>query len=119
VDSLTQTLAAVSDPTRRAILERLARGPAPVRDLVRPLGITQQAVSQHLAKLERAGLVEKRRQGRLHICSLAASPLRELADWTEGYRRFWEERYQRLDRVLEEMQERESAPGPEGGPAPK
>jgi DNA-binding transcriptional ArsR family regulator len=111
VDSLTQTLDAVSDPTRRSILERLAAGPAPVRDLVAPLGISQQAVSQHLARLERAGLIRKRRQGRLHICSLAAEPLAELAAWTEGYRRFWEERFQRLDAVLEEMGSGEKAAG--------
>src|SRR5262245_56974479 len=103
VDSLTRTLAAVADPTRRSILRRLAGGPAPVRDLVLPFRISQQAISKHLACLERARLIAKRREGRLHICSLNAAPLQEVADWAEEYRRNWEANYRRLDAVLEEL----------------
>ena len=103
MDSLSLALAAVADPTRRAILRRLASGPAPVSDLARPFQISQQAVSKHLNTLERARLIEKRRQGRLHICSLDPTPLREIAEWTEGYRRHWEENFQRLDALLEEL----------------
>ena len=76
VDSLSTTLAAVADPTRRAILRRLASGPAPVRELARPFRISQQAVSKHVAYLERAHLVRKRRDGRLHVCTIDPKPLR-------------------------------------------
>ena len=110
VDSLSTTLAAVADPTRRAILRRLASGPAPVRDLVRPFRISQQAVSKHLACLERARLVRKRRDGRLHICTLDPKPLREVAAWAEEYRRIWEGKFQRLDALLEELKAKEPKP---------
>ena len=110
VDSLSLALAAVADPTRRAILRRLASGPAPVSDLARPFRISQQAVSKHLTTLERARLIEKRRRGRQHICSLDPAPLREIAEWTEGYRRSWEENFQRLDALLEELEAKERNP---------
>jgi DNA-binding transcriptional ArsR family regulator len=103
VDSLSTTLAAVADPTRRSILKRLAHGPAPVGDLAAPFDMSQQAVSKHLAILEGAGLVEKRRDGRVCICSLRPKPLQEVADWTEGYRRLWELNFQRLDALLDGM----------------
>jgi DNA-binding transcriptional ArsR family regulator len=103
VDSLSTTLAAVADPTRRSILQRLARGPAPVGDLAAPFDMSQQAISKHLACLEGAGLVEKRREGRVCICSLRPKALKEVADWTEGYRRFWELNFQRLDALLDGM----------------
>jgi DNA-binding transcriptional ArsR family regulator len=111
VDTLSRTMAAVADPTRRTILQRLAVGPAPVNDLARPFRISQQAVSKHLAALERARLIDKRRHGRQHICSLNPAPLQELADWAEGYRQFWEARFQQLDALLEDMKARQSRPG--------
>jgi DNA-binding transcriptional ArsR family regulator len=107
VDSLSATLAAVADPTRRSILRRLADGPAPVRDLVRPFRISQQAISKHIACLQRARLIGKRRDGRLHICTLDPRPLKEVAEWTEEYREFWERRFARLDALLDELQHKD------------
>jgi DNA-binding transcriptional ArsR family regulator len=108
VDSLSRTLAAVADPTRRMILRRLAGGPASVSDLARPLPITQQAVSKHLACLERARLVQKQRDGRIHLCSLEAGPIREVAEWAAEYRRFWEESFDRLDAFLDQLRAEET-----------
>jgi DNA-binding transcriptional ArsR family regulator len=107
VDPLSATLAAVSDPTRRSILQRLADGPAAVGELAAPFRISQQAVSKHLACLEKARLIEKRREGRLHVCSLTAAPLKDVAEWTEGYREIWEQNFRRLDTLLEELQTRD------------
>ncbi len=107
VDSLTSTMAALADPTRRSILGRLADGPATVGELAAPFRLTQQAVSKHLSVLERAELVEKRREGRRHVCSLRAAPFREVADWMERYRPMWEERMDRLDDSLRALQEKE------------
>jgi DNA-binding transcriptional ArsR family regulator len=106
VDSMDATLAAVAHPARRSMLRRLAEGPATVGDLARPFRMTQQAVSKHLACLERARLVRKRRRGRRHICTLAPKPLKEVAFWAEGFRRFWEESYDRLDDLLVELKVR-------------
>ena len=103
VDKLSQTLAAVADPTRRAILQRLVEGPAPVLELARPFRMSQQAVSKHVAFLERARLIEKRRDGRLHVCTLNPEPLEEIAAWTEDYRDLWEKNFQRLDTLLDEL----------------
>jgi DNA-binding transcriptional ArsR family regulator len=103
VDSLSTTLAAVADPTRRSILKRLAHGPAPVGDLAAPFDMSQQAVSKHLAILEGAGLLLKRREGRVCICSLRPKALKEVSDWTEGYRQLWELNFQRLDALLDGM----------------
>ncbi len=103
VDTLSQTLAAVADPTRRAILQRLVEGPAPVLELARPFRMSQQAVSKHIAFLERARLIEKRRDGRLHVCTLNPEPLEEVAAWTEDYRELWEKNFQRLDTLLDEL----------------
>lgn len=104
MDQLSTTLAAVADPTRRRILARLAAGPATVGDLARPFEISQQAVSKHLAYLERARLIEKRREGRAHVCTLRPAPLEEVAAWTETYRRFWEQSFDRLDSYLEALE---------------
>lgn len=104
VDELSTTLAAVSDPTRRAILDRLAGGPATVGELAEPFCMSQQAVSKHLACLERASLIRKRRVGRRQICSLNPAPFREVAGWVEHYRRFWTESFDRLDDYLRELQ---------------
>jgi DNA-binding transcriptional ArsR family regulator len=107
VDSLSTTLAAVADPTRRAILRRLRVGPATVGQLAEPFDFTQQAISKHLACLERAQLIRKRREGRTHICSLDPAPLEEVAAWTEQFREFWEESFDRLDDVLDKLQSKE------------
>jgi DNA-binding transcriptional ArsR family regulator len=103
VDQLSATLAALADPTRRSILHRLADGPAPVTELAKPYRMSQQAVSKHIACLESAHLVEKRRDGRLRICTLDPKPLKEVSDWAEKYRAMWEANFARLDDVLEEM----------------
>lgn len=104
MDELTPILAALADPTRRSILERLRRGPATVGEIARPLRMTQQAVSKHVAKLERARLVDKRRVGRRHVCTLNAGPVRLVDAWVAPYRRLWEERLHRLAAHLELMQ---------------
>jgi DNA-binding transcriptional ArsR family regulator len=101
VDTLSVTLAALADPTRRAILARLKTGPAYVAELAQPFRMSQQAVSKHLAYLQRAELVRNRREGRKHICELAPGPLREVADWAEDYRRHWESAFGRLHELLE------------------
>jgi DNA-binding transcriptional ArsR family regulator len=103
VDYLTVTLSAISDPTRRAILNRLARGPAPVNELAAPFKITQQAVSKHLLHLQRARLIEKHRRGRQNFCRLNPAPLTEAITWMECCRQEWEERFDRLDAVIEEI----------------
>jgi len=104
VDNLSSAFAALSDPTRRMILDRLTRGPATVNELARPFAITQQAISKHLAYLERARLIHKKREGREHYCSLKAGAIREVANWTISYRRFWEQSHVRLDLLLANMQ---------------
>lgn len=105
MDSLSLTLGAVSDPTRRSILAQLAEGPAAVRDLVARFDVTQQAISKHIAVLVRARLVRQQQRGRLRYCALDAQPLAELAEWTESYRARWEARYQQLDVLLDELQQ--------------
>ncbi|MGH7997727.1 MAG: ArsR/SmtB family transcription factor [Opitutaceae bacterium] len=108
MDSLNETFAAFADPTRRSLLSRLAGGPASVCELARPFRISQQAVSKHLALLERAGLIMKRRMGRQHLCVLKADRFKEAADWVGDYRRFWEESFDRLDEYLTELQSKEN-----------
>lgn len=103
VDTLSQTLSALSDPTRRAILERLARGSATVNELAEPFNISQQAVSKHLAYLERANLIKKRQVGRQHFCALNPTPFGEAVHWIESCHRFWAESFDRLEGVLEDM----------------
>lgn len=104
VNDLNLTFVALSDPTRRLIMERLRRGSASVNELAEPFGISQQAISKHLAYLERAGLVEKRREGRQQLCALRPAPLREAYDWIEGYRQFWGDALDRLDILLTDLQ---------------
>jgi len=105
---LDRTFAALADPTRRAILRRLASGEATVTELSTPFAMTQPAVSKHLKVLERAGLIERGRERQWRPARLQAEPLRAVAEWTLGYREFWEERYDRLDEYLEELQGRGS-----------
>jgi DNA-binding transcriptional ArsR family regulator len=102
--SLDATFAALADPTRRAILARLRQGEATVNELAEPFAITLPAVSKHLKVLERAGLIARGRHAQWRPCRLDPGPLKEAADWIEQYRRCWEERYDRLDELLREMQ---------------
>jgi DNA-binding transcriptional ArsR family regulator len=104
VDALSTTLAALSDPTRRAMLERLTAGPASVNELAAPFQMSQQAVSKHVAYLERACLIEKQRQGRQHLCRLRPAPIREVVDWAARYRQFWEGGFDRLGELLREIE---------------
>jgi len=103
-DTLSTTFAALADPTRRAILERLAAGEASVTELAEPFAMTLPAVSKHLKVLERAGLVERRREAQWRPARLDAGPLKDVADWTERYRRYWEERFARLEAYLKKIQ---------------
>jgi len=98
------TFAALADPTRRAILARLALGEASVTQLAEPFAMTQPAISKHLKVLERAGLVSRGRDAQRRPCRLEASPLADANEWLEGYRRFWEHSFQRLDALLERLQ---------------
>ena len=105
-DRLDRTFSALADPTRRAILARLAAGEASVTELAEPFEMSLPAISKHLKVLERAGLVARGRKRQWRPARLEAEPLKEVAEWTERYRRFWEERYERLDEYLEELQGR-------------
>ena len=105
-DQLDRTFAALADPTRRAILARLAAGEASVTELAQPFEMSMPAVSKHLKVLERAGLIARGRKRQWRPARLEAGPLKEVAEWTERYRRFWEESYDRLDEYLEELQGR-------------
>jgi DNA-binding transcriptional ArsR family regulator len=102
-DPLSVTFAALADPTRRAILARLAEGEASVKDLSEPFDMSQPAISKHLRVLERAGLIEQGRQAQWRPRRLRAGPLREVADWVGEYRRHWEESFERLDAYLQEL----------------
>jgi DNA-binding transcriptional ArsR family regulator len=107
-DHLSITFAALADPTRRAILARLAKGEASVKDLSEPFDMSQPAISKHLRVLERAGLIEQGRQAQWRPRKLRAGPLRDIADWVNQYRRLWEESFERLDEYLREVQSNES-----------
>jgi len=110
-DRMSSTFAALADPTRRAILERLVSGEASVTDIAEPFEMTLPAVSKHLKVLERAGLIERGRRAQWRPCRLHAAPLKEAAAWVEQYRQFWEERFDRLDNYLREIQEKENDDG--------
>ncbi len=103
-DTLTATFSALADPTRRAILARLSSGEAGVTELAEPFAMSLPAVSKHLKVLERAGLIARSRNRQWRPCRLHAKPLRDVADWVERYRRFWEESFDRLDDYLQELQ---------------
>src|SRR5881397_1656049 len=100
-DPLSSTFAALADPTRRAILKRLASGEASVKELAEPFDMTLPAVTKHLKVLRRAGLITQGRRAQWRPCRLDAKPLREVADWVERYRRFWDESFDRLDDLNE------------------
>jgi DNA-binding transcriptional ArsR family regulator len=105
-DRLDRTFGALADPTRRAILARLAKGEASVTELAEPFEMSLPAVSKHLKVLERAGLVSRGRERQWRPARLRATPIKEVAEWTDRYRRFWDERYDRLDEYLDELQGR-------------
>lgn len=102
-DVLDATFAALADPTRRAILTRLAAGEATVTELTTPFPMTQPAISKHLKVLERAGLVSRGRDAQRRPCRLEAGPLKAATDWLANYREYWEEQYERLDVLLDEL----------------
>jgi DNA-binding transcriptional ArsR family regulator len=106
-DRLDATFAALADPTRRAILTRLATGPATVTELAAPFDISQPAISKHLKVLERAGLISRGRDAQRRPCRLESRPLRDATEWLENYRGYWEESYQRLDALLDELRAKE------------
>ena len=108
-DLLDATFAALADPTRRAILARLASGQATVTELAAPFDMSQPAVSKHLKVLERAGLVSRGRDAQRRPCRLEARPLKAATDWLENYRSYWEESYQRLDTLLDELKANEAS----------
>jgi DNA-binding transcriptional ArsR family regulator len=110
-DQLSTTFAALADPTRRAILARLASGGASVTELAEPFDMSLPAVSKHLKVLERAGLVVRSREAQWRPCRLEAKPLRGVADWVERYRALWEQRFDRLDVYLRELQRKEKKHG--------
>jgi DNA-binding transcriptional ArsR family regulator len=107
-DPLSATFAALADPTRRAILARLAQGEASVKDLSAPFEMSQPAISKHLRVLERAGLIEQGRQAQWRPRRLRAGPLRDIAAWVEQYRRHWEDSFERLDAYLRDVQDQEA-----------
>src|SRR5450631_37217 len=106
-DRLSLTLAALADPTRRAILARLAAGDASVSELAAPFDMSLPGVSKHLKVLRRAGLIEQGRAAQWRPCKLHAEPLKDVADWVEQYRQFWDESFERLDDYLHELQDKE------------
>jgi len=106
-DSLSATFAALADPTRRAILARLASGETSVTKLAEPFEMSMPAVSKHLKVLERAGLIARGREAQWRPCRLEAGPLKDVSDFVEKYRRFWEESFDRLDAYLVELKEKE------------
>jgi DNA-binding transcriptional ArsR family regulator len=110
-DQLSSTFAALSDPTRRAILARLATGECSVSELAEPFDMSMPAVSKHLAVLERAGLIARRREAQWRHCRLEAAPLKEVAEWAERYRQLWEGRLDRLDSYLQELKKKEKSHG--------
>ncbi|MBV8357647.1 MAG: winged helix-turn-helix transcriptional regulator [Deltaproteobacteria bacterium] len=110
-DHLSTTFAALADPTRRAILARLASGEASVTELGKPFAMSLPAISKHLKVLERAGLIARGRDAQWRPCRLAAGPLKDAAEWLEEYRRFWEESFDRLDDYLRELQKKEKKDG--------
>ena len=112
-DHLSTIFSALADPTRRAILKRLSSGEATVTELAAPFEMSLPAVSKHLKVLERAGLISRGRDAQWRPCRLEAQPMKDAVDWLEEYRRFWEERFDRLDEYLAELQGKEGNHGHE------
>jgi DNA-binding transcriptional ArsR family regulator len=110
-DRLSTTFAALADPTRRAILARLAAGESSVTELGKPFAMSLPAISKHLKVLEHAGLIARGRDAQWRPCRLAAGPLKDAAEWLEEYRRFWDESFDRLEDYLRELQNKEKKHG--------
>ena len=110
-DHLSSVFAALADPTRRAILARLASGDADVSELMKPFDLRQPTISKHLCVLERAGLVIRKREAQRRPRTLVALPLRDVADWIEPFRRFWEQQFASLDGYLSDFEKKEKARG--------
>ena len=107
-DRLSQTFGALADPTRRAILARLASGEASVTELAQPFAMSMPAISKHLKVLQRAGLIARGREAQWRPCRLQAGPLQDVAGWVEHYRQFWQESFDRLDDYLLELKKQDS-----------
>lgn len=110
-DSLSTVFAALADPTRRAILDRLTSGEASVSELSEPFDMSMPAISKHLKVLERAGLIARSRDAQWRPCHLDPAPLKTAAEWIDHYRRFWEQSFDRLDEYLRELKKKEKADG--------
>lgn len=110
-DRLNTTFGALADPTRRAILARLASGEASVTELAKPFDMSLPGFSKHLKVLQRAGLIARGRRAQWRPCRLEAGPLKDVADWVEHYRRFWEQSFDRLDDYLRELKQKEKKHG--------
>ena len=106
-DQLSTTFAALADPTRRAILARLAKGQASVTEIAQPFDMTLPAISKHLKVLEHAGLIARGREAQWRPCRLDAGPLKDVDDWVERYRRFWEQSFDRLESYLQQLQRKD------------
>lgn len=111
LDHLSRTFAALSDPTRRAILARLAQGETSVTELAKPFKMSLPGISKHLKVLERSGLIARGREAQWRPCRLEAKRLKEVADWVEHYRLFWEQKLDRLDDYLQQLQAKEKKHG--------
>ena len=107
-DTLSLTFAALADPTRRAMVERLAQGPATVKELAEPFKISMPAISKHLQVLERAGLIERGREAQFRPAQLQAAPLKDVSQWLEQYRENWEENFDRLEEYIRKIQKEKS-----------
>jgi DNA-binding transcriptional ArsR family regulator len=114
MDELSRTFAALADPTRRAILARLAEGPAPANELAQPFDMTPQAISKHLKVLELAGLISRSRQGQWRPCRLEVAPLDAVTEWVTRYREAWQDSFDRLQAEIDKMQAKQE--GPHDGP---
>lgn len=111
LDTLSTTFSALADPTRRAILSKLTTGEASVTELAKPFNMTMPAITKHLKVLERAGLIERGREAQWRPCRLRAEPLKEIGDWVEHYRAFWEASFDRLDAYLKTVTSKEKVGG--------
>ena len=111
VDKLGTTFAALSDPTRRAMIKRLSQSPASIHGLTEPFELSQQMISKHIAYLVRARIVKKTKRGRESVCTLRPEAIKAVSDWALDYRRFWEESFDKLDAVLTEMKKTEVKDG--------
>ena len=111
VNSLNTTFSALSDPTRRAMIERLSHGPASVHGLTEPFALSQQMISKHIAYLVRARIVIKTKRGRESVCTLRPEAIKTVSNWAIRYRRFWEESFEKLDGVVKQMKKEEARDG--------